>query len=851
MITIRRIAALLLVVLAAAFACAPAAAAQSTSDAAERAAEARYDRCRESEYTDVDSLLPIDRWAGGATTSLHTRLGASVTDDVTQKLTRQWGTGVILSVGDAMWQTSSALVGISADFNILCSAGVRVDNVVADTSSVLLGSPLVAALVACSIVTILWRTARRGDSVRENLKQLTQIVAILVAAAVMINGASLSSESAGPGRLSPTWIAMKINDSLGAAGEATVQSLTDSINESRTETRSDNPTDDMSCVAYVDELHKRFEQAGGNPLLGTMSSMWEQSALPVWTSIQFGNNRYGEAVYCRLLENHAGVAVKIAEAGDMADPAKQPAKYNRIVNASVESVFLATSPAGSAPTSRAVFAGGNEVTEDQQLIGWAACVYSDGAWVARGGWNDRPGTGGIKPITDESCAKWATELNDDARIDGIDWIDDADQVRANTKTPAAPSIEDFVLNLHGDVGGGSGLAEAIVYTIVSLVMLVVFGGMALGVIIAKSAGVVMALMALYLLLAGILPSRNTDSKVVRCFKFYVGCSLYAFCLSLILGLIMLVTHFMQEVSGTLGSSIGGMIWVALSPVAAVFLIHSVFKSTGVASPFKPTAALAWGVAAGGIGAGALYGANRLMQRGANLARRATRTTQRPSSSATRSGRNRQQRSEVMTPAPRGRSGRREDKAPVPPPPSPEAAPSDRGETARPTRRDQRKATASKEGAQRRAAAASTSARTRLGRVSSVGRARITKAGAVGLARVAETSGLVTIRGVASYGAYRMGRRAAHHRPSDHTPETNRRIGRFRDEKVTPKRSDVARQATSTRDNGAKVAVPSARKPPRPRGVDGPPKGHTAARSTANRPSPPPPPAQPSQPPKTR
>ena len=185
------------------------------------------------------------------------------------------------------------------------------------------------------------------------------------------------------------------------------------------------------------------------------------------------------------------------------------------------------------------------------------------------------------------------------------------------------------------------------------------------------------------------------------------------------------------------------------------------------------------------------------------------------------------------------------------PPPPEAALSDRGETARPTRRDQRKATASKEGAQRRAAAASTSARTRLGRASSVGRARITRAGAVGLARVAETSGSVTIRGVASYGAYRMGRRAAHHRPSGHTPETNRRIGRFRDEKVTPKRSDVARQATSTRNNGDKVAVPSARNPPRPRGVDGPPKGHTAARSTANRPSAPPPPAQPSQPPKNR
>lgn len=849
MITIRRIAALLLVVLAAAFACAPAAAAQTTSDAAERAAEARYDRCRESEYTDVESLLPIDRWAGDATTSLHTRLGSGVTDDVSQKLTRQGATGVILSVGDAMWQTGSALVGISADFNILCSAGVRVDNVVANTSSVLLGSPLVAALVACSIVTILWRTARRGDSVRENLKQLTQILVILVAAAVMINGASLSSESTGPGRLSPTWIAMKINDSLGAAGEATVQSLTSSINDSRTGTQSDDPADDMSCDAYVDELHKRFEQAGGNPLLGTMSSMWEQSALPVWTSIQFGNNRYGEAVYCRLLENRAGVAVTIGDASDMADPAKQPAKYNRIVNASVESVFFATSPAGSAPTSRAVFAGGNEVTEDQQLIGWAACVYSNGAWVARGGWNDRPGTDDIEPTTDQSCAEWATELDDDTRIDGIDWLDDADQVRANTHTPAAPSIEDFVLNLHGDVGGGSGVAEAIVYTIVSLVMLVIFGGLALGVIVAKSAGVVMALLALFVLLAGILPSRNTDSKVVRYFKFYVGCSVYAFCLSLILGLIMLVTHFMQEVSGTLGSSIGGMIWFAFSPIAAVFLIHSVFKSTGVASPFKPSAALAWGVAAGGVGAGALYGANRLMQRGANLARGATRTTQRSSSSATRSGRSRDQRSDVMTPAPRGRAGRREAKEPVSAPSEP--APSGKVETARPTRRDQRKPTASKEGAQRRAAAASASSRTRLGRASSVGRARITQAGAAGLARLAQTSESVTIRGVASYGAYRMGRRAAHHRPSGHTPETNRRIGRFRDEKVTPKRSDVARKATSPRDNGAKVAVSPARKPPRPRGVDGPPRGHTSARSTSSRPSPPPPPQRSAQPPKSR
>jgi len=151
-----------------------------------------------------------------------------------------------------------------------------------------------------------------------------------------------------------------------------------------------------------------------------------------------------------------------------------------------------------------------------------------------------------------------------------------------------------------------------------LIILLVFGVLALAIIIAKVAAIVMILVALLVLLIALIPSKGDSNKALAFGKFYVGLTIFAFGIQFLFALISLVTGFLVIAGARQfgAGSILSMIWTGFAPVTAVVVLHLIFtKALKMPSPFKPSAALAYGTAAGGIGAGVGAGIDRLVNRG--------------------------------------------------------------------------------------------------------------------------------------------------------------------------------------------------------------------------------------------
>jgi len=116
---------------------------------------------------------------------------------------------------------------------------------------------------------------------------------------------------------------------------------------------------------------------------------------------------------------------------------------------------------------------------------------------------------------------------------------------------------------------------------------------------------------------------SASSKLPGYLKHTLSLIIFATCAALLLSVIALVT----ELVAGLGIAIAGpgsviaILWIAIAPLAAVFAIHHFFRKVLKApSPFKPSAALAYGAAAGGFaGAGVASLGDRAMGMGRKLA----------------------------------------------------------------------------------------------------------------------------------------------------------------------------------------------------------------------------------------
>ncbi len=567
------------------------------------------------------SLLPIDRWSSAASASQHTRLDANF-GDMTQKVQRGAIDSMAFAAGNTMWQAATELTGFATRFCLLDTMGLTADKGAATLGNALMSSGLVAAIVGFGLLLLVWRTARRG-SPADMWKNVTKTVIILGLFGILIAGAAQTTGT-DPGKNnqgasdnhttfgtgSPGWFADRVNRTVSSLASVPAESL---ASQSATLVNPDNVDGgSLSCNTYLKNLHDAYTSSYGGSAASnlqaaiplTLSSMWENSGMVAWRNAQFGaENPYSIQMYCRQLENIAGAKVTLPPGtkGTAADLANTQFALSGV-----------SSPGANKDSAAWVMPGGLEV--DRAMVAWAACRSADGGAT----WTVDPGWAGVKDnrITSTNCKDWWTKplLGDNSfspSKTGFNWEDSETDIAKNAA--GQPGVQNFLLNWHGNANSAATVV-ALTFAASSLIILLVFGVLALAIIIAKVAAIVMILVALLVLLIALIPSKGDSNKALAFGKFYVGLTIFAFGIQFLFALISLVTGFLV-IAGARQSGAGSilsMIWTGFAPVTAVVVLHLIFtKVMKVPSPFKPTAALAYGAAAGGIGAGVVSGVNKM------------------------------------------------------------------------------------------------------------------------------------------------------------------------------------------------------------------------------------------------
>src|SRR5699024_10944876 len=130
---------------------------------------------------------------------------------------------------------------------------------------------------------------------------------------LMIGGAMRSTDTS-YGTFSPGWTMSTLSETINdvATVPATLTQLDQVVGESPFE----EGEDPMSCQVYTYQMKELYtnmygaRSAASLPLV--LNNMWVNTGLQAWKYGQFGNNKYADLVYCRLLDNFNDIPIGAA-----------------------------------------------------------------------------------------------------------------------------------------------------------------------------------------------------------------------------------------------------------------------------------------------------------------------------------------------------------------------------------------------------------------------------------------------------------------------------------------------------------------------------------------------------------
>lgn len=538
--------------------------------------------------------LPINRWSGG-TSEFHTRLGASALDDMRQKVARDAVTPLFLTLGNSMWQTSAGITEFAEGFEIANDLGCTADKTAASLGNAVMGSGVVLiALVFAIGMAVKARMSAAGEG--QGAKSLGRSIAVLAIFAGMLVAANRTASTNSIAAGSPAWLITKTNSVVTDIADPVIKAAADQspgVN-GFSPANSIDPSK-MSCMEYRAALHDAYVKAlpgesstGGVPLV--ISALWEQSGLRAWEISQFGaRSPFGEYASCRLLERASGVPFR--EQWKLIEP----------------------TATGLAAPAKKTLVGNDQTDTDQRMVFFGACRWDGSSWSVAQGLNGDIGWTGVSrggnEITPDKCAAaWSAN---DRLADAFEWVDEPADIEKRTTGAdkvgdGSEQAADYMYSLHGD-SVTSAIGVSFAYFVTSLIVLIVLGALAIGVIIAKVMLIVMAALSL-LMIPWAAFSQDGLQKLVRFAKFALGAMVYSFALQFILVLMTVITAFLARVGyAAIGSgNIGSVIWTGISPVLALVLIKFLFtKVMHAPDPLRPSTVAAFGGAMGGVGGAAI------------------------------------------------------------------------------------------------------------------------------------------------------------------------------------------------------------------------------------------------------
>ncbi|WIB65537.1 hypothetical protein [Curtobacterium sp. MCBD17_040] len=569
-------------------------------------------------YTDIKCTatmpcLPYQRWQG-ATQQFHGRFdGWLGTANILYSVQESSAT-TLITVGNWFFSMAGALLSFASSMSVLKSAGLNIDSAFAALGGVFLNSPIIAAVGVLALGTLLFGYMRG----RPPLRRLASTVLIIGLLSAMVAGASADStkltESKGTasgcstvkgfGVLSPGWIANFTDQGVCIISNSFSSTLSSAVQKLEKSQGVGDYADQGRCATYVERLNalatnpKNYSaksQAEGLVPSQTeveLNDMWESSGLAAWGQAQFGSTPMktdgsqeteGANVWCHLLDVNANASANqqiVLTFGTKAAADKLNAD-------NIDSAMWGNNT--------------NNSDLDEALVGWAACTPGP-EWTVAGGFESASSGNEISRAT---CT--ALFSNFDDTPPQLDFPGASSGIVADfNKSSAAadhPAVVSFLENLHGNNLASNGLGVLFAYVLGAIGCIIVFGLIAVVVILAKVATCISLVSLLGVLIMTLLKGTGWD-PILKFSKQYVGFAVLSLSMNLLLDLVSLISLVIQAAgNGAFGpGSFLGLLWTGMSPVIAAVALHLMFKKQLGVSPLTPSGALAWGSMAGGVGA---------------------------------------------------------------------------------------------------------------------------------------------------------------------------------------------------------------------------------------------------------
>lgn len=609
-----------------------------------------------SASSSATNYLPINRWAGAVSTQ-HERqsgggfLGINVGGSINQ-LERSIFVGFPTELSSSMWRLGAGAVTLANNFCFSTSVAGKANTLAASIGSAFTGAgaPLLVGAVVIALLAAIW-SASRGRAKWSSVIRVCVIVGIFAA----MVGAAAASTPTNPSPGSPEWIITHTYTAIAKLANLPTAAITGALVGATGSATTSTPTaksDPLACSHYESALITDYQNAYAGKLSDSVpmaiNGLWMQSVLPAYSEMALGgSNNFAALVSCRLLEDQSAV------------PASTQLNIERATGET------AGFPGSNSAAAAWYTGAGNSTTVDRSLIAWAACQSTSAnplvpaEWTATTGrqipsaWtqivNPTQTNGGTKITSGDCNLWWSATVTRTATTTGtvtghqvvgsttngsapagaeflpshspFNWSGTQGKVASATGKmstgTAASGIRNYIFTLHGETNT-IGEVTAFVLFLASLSIMVVFLILAVALLIAKLSLLIAILLLPIMLILAAFP-RSASSKLPGYLKHTLSLVIFATCAGLLLSVVALVT----ELVAGLGVAIAGpgsviaILWIAIAPIAAIVGIHHFFKKVLKApSPFKPTSALAYGAAAGGLaGAGMASLGDRAMSRG--------------------------------------------------------------------------------------------------------------------------------------------------------------------------------------------------------------------------------------------
>lgn len=308
----------------------------------------------DSDINEAQDLLPVNRWSSIVSHfPRNPDSGITNLDVLVGETSTQMFGGLVFGLSSAMWSMNTSITSMAINFCPIDVIGGQIDNFVGTLGTVILtgGAPLIAAVGAIVIISVLWQM-RRGTLAP--LKQIAVKGAAIGALAVMTMGAANSWTDGNqhqdaqwdPPWYSPGGLIVEMNNAASGISSGSIEWIMGAMFE---ETGALVPQDERHgsahCHWMIESGHNEYQEVVGSGagLVSGLSQTWVGTTYDAWTRALFGDE-YSVSnsdpardlphyyIPCRIAEWHADIPNSASDLNDSGSDATPRVAKNHYLN---------------------------------------------------------------------------------------------------------------------------------------------------------------------------------------------------------------------------------------------------------------------------------------------------------------------------------------------------------------------------------------------------------------------------------------------------------------------------------------------------------------------------------------